>query len=67
MNSPDSKLKDFIYHEHNTIPAPICDNIVTTIKEREWSKHTWYNKVEDKKFSEDSKDCLLYTSDAADE
>ena len=56
MNSPDSKLKDFIYHERNTIPAPVCDNLVRMIKGREWSKHTWYNKVEDKKFSEDSKE-----------
>ena len=56
MNNPDSTLKDFIYHERNSIPAPVCDNLVRTIKDREWSKHTWYNQIKDTKFSEDSKE-----------
>ena len=56
MNHPDSTLKDFIYHERNIIPAPVCDNLVRTIKDREWSKHTWYNQIKDTKFSEDSKE-----------
>ena len=56
MNNPDSTLKDFIYHERNSIPAPVCDNLVRTIKDREWSTHTWYNQIKDTKFSEDSKE-----------
>ena len=56
MNHPDSTLKDFIYHERNSIPEPVCDNLVRTIKDREWSKHTWYNQIKDTKFSEDSKE-----------
>ena len=56
MNNPDSTLKDFIYHEKGAIPSPICDSIVTTIKEREWFKHTWYNQIKDATYSEDTKE-----------
>lgn len=56
MNNPDSTLKDFIYHEKGALPSPICDNIVTTIKERAWFKHTWYNQIKDKTFSKDTKE-----------
>jgi|TARA_B100001996_G_scaffold382988_1_gene376653 predicted 2-oxoglutarate/Fe(II)-dependent dioxygenase YbiX len=56
MNHPDATLKEFLYLEKGALPVAICDYIVSTIKERKWVPHTWYNQIQDTSWSEKTKE-----------
>ena len=56
MMGPSSKLDDYIIVKKSTIPADICDDIISNIENDSWSKHSWYNNLEDTTHSEDTQE-----------
>ena len=38
-------LKDYIIVEKGIIPSHICNDIVSNIKDRKWTKHQWSNNI----------------------
>jgi len=56
MMGPSSKLDDYIIVKKSAIPAVICDNVISNIENDQWRKHTWYNKVQDATYSEDTQE-----------
>jgi hypothetical protein len=56
MMGPSSKLDDYIIVKKSAIPADICDDIISNIKNDSWSKHSWYNNLEDTTHSEDTQE-----------
>ena len=54
---PSSKLDDYIIVKKSAIPADICDDIISNIENNDsWSKHSWYNNLEDTIHSEDTQE-----------
>ena len=54
---PSSKLDDYIIVKKSAIPADICDDIISNIENNDsWSKHSWYNNLEDTTHSEDTQE-----------
>ena len=53
---PSSKLHDYIIVKKSAIPADICDDIISNIENDSWSKHSWYNNLEDTTHSEDTQE-----------
>ena len=57
MMGPSSKLDDYIIVKKSAIPADICDDIISNIENNDsWSKHSWYNNLEDTTHSEDTQE-----------
>ena len=57
MMGPSSKLDDYIIVKKSAIPADICDDIISNIENNDsWSKHSWYNNLEDTIHSEDTQE-----------
>ena len=56
MMGPSSKLDDYIIVKKSAIPADICDDIISNIENDSWSKHSWYNNLEDTTHSEDTQE-----------
>ena len=56
MMGPSSKLDDYIIVKKSAIPAEICDDIISNIENDSWSKHSWYNNLEDTTYSEDTQE-----------
>ena len=53
---PSSNLDDYIIVKKSAIPAVICDDVISKIENDQWRKHTWYNKVQDSTYSEDTQE-----------
>ena len=54
---PSSKLDDYIIVKKSSIPAEICDDIISNIENNDsWSKHSWYNNLEGTTHSEDTQE-----------
>ena len=53
---PSSKLDDYIIVKKSAIPADVCDDIISNIENDSWSKHSWYNNLEDTTHSEDTQE-----------
>ena len=56
MMGPSSKLDDYIIVKKSAIPSDICDDIISNIQNDSWSKHSWYNNLEDTTHSEDTQE-----------
>ena len=56
MMGPSSNLDDYIIVKKSAIPADICDDIISNIENDSWSKHSWYNNLEDTTHSEDTQE-----------
>ena len=56
MMGPSSNLDDYIIVKKSAIPAVICDDVISKIENDQWRKHTWYNKVQDTTYSEDTQE-----------
>lgn len=56
LNNQETKLKDLIYISKNIIPSKVCDFIIEETEKREWSKHSWYDNIERKSYSKETKE-----------
>ena len=50
------ELVDYVHVQRGAIAPDVCDSLLTTLREREWQKNTWYEHQTGKTYSEDEQE-----------
>ena len=58
------QVLDFVWVK-NVISKQICEDILSVIKNKEWSKHEWYSPVTKERTSEETKELDIQPTDEA--